>query len=500
MNRVVFHRRTLIALAICVLLIFFSVYKLIKSEEGLSTFKETIDGSPIIITEPAGNSKEIIFIAHGFAGSTSFMRPIAVALAKAGYKTIRYDFQGHGRHFEPYSGDITTTQGATQLFLDQTNKIINHYLDKNKSSKGVIIGHSMASDIILRAALTNNKIISSIGISNYTDVIEESRPKNVLMLNGQWESHLRKKGLSILTHIGVNNPQENTLYGKIDAGTARKVASVNNADHVGILYSRQTQKELIQWVDSVFKKKSSIATNAIGIWTTILLLSLFFSFCLSTHFLHYIEFKKIKITFKSFLFANVLAGIAVPIFLNFYFLSLTPFPAHNYLINHLVLFSVILSLIFPQDTLKFALKNFNLAICVPLFIFYALIFGSVLDNYVSSFYPTGSRVPLFFLLVLGCVPMTIIIQLLHGTDKHAWIKATLTKFFLIFSLMLSIALNFKDLFLIAYAVLLLTGFFLVFGFLSNYFSRRLNNPFSVGLANGVVLAWTFSTALPIYIP
>ena len=131
MNKLLFYPKTSIALVFVMLLTFLSIYQLIESEAGLSTFKETLDGTPIIITERAVESNDIVFIAHGFAGSSSFMRPIAVALARAGYKTIRYDFLGHGRHPKAYSGDITTTQGATQLFLDQTNKIINHYLDQN---------------------------------------------------------------------------------------------------------------------------------------------------------------------------------------------------------------------------------------------------------------------------------------------------------------------------------------------------------------------------------
>ena len=499
MNKFAFHRKTSILLGFCIFLTFFSLYKLRQSETGLSTFKETVYGSPIIITEPLKQSKDIVFIAHGFAGSTSFMRPIAVALARAGYKTIRYDFRGHGRHSEPYSGDITTTQGATHVFLNQTNKIVNHYFDENKSSLGVIIGHSMASDIIFRTALTNSKIIGSIGISNYTNIIEKSRPKNVFILNGQWESHLREKGLNILSDIGIKNPQENTLYGSIETGTARKVTSVTTADHVGILYSRQTQKEIIQWVDNVFENENTPNPNAIGIWTTLLLSSLFLGFCLSTSFLPRPEFEKIKIPFKRLLLVIVLAGVFTPLLLNLHYLSFTSFPAHNYLISHLLLFSVIMSVIFPRNALRLALKNFNLAIFVFLFIFYTLIFGSVLDNYVSSFYPTGSRIPLFFLLLFGCIPVLITMQMLHGATKHAWIKATLAKGSLILSLSIAIILNFEELFLLAYAILLLFAFFLVFGFLSNYLDKRLSNPISIGIANGVSLAWTFATALPLYI-
>ena len=110
-----------------------------------------------------------------------------------------------------------------------------------------------------------------------------------------------------------------------------------------------------------------------------------------------LNFEKIKIPSKPVPIVMVLAGVSTPLILNFHFLSFTSFPAHDYLINHLILFSVIMCLVFPKDALKLVLKNFNLAITVPLFIFYTLIFGSVLDKYVSSFYPTGFRIPLFFL-------------------------------------------------------------------------------------------------------
>ena len=88
--------------------------------------------------------------------------------------------------------------------------------------------------------------------------------------------------------------------------------------------------------------------------------------------------------------------------------------------------------------------------------------------------------------------------MLHGAHNRAWITATLAKSILILSLSLAIVLNFEELFLLAYAILLLVAFFFVFGFLSNYLDKRLSNPFSIGLANGVSLAWTLATAIPLY--
>ena len=226
----------------------------------------------------------------------------------------------------------------------------------------------------------------------------------------------------------------------------------------------------------------------------------FVGFCLSTSFIRPVKSNSMKLNPRTFLLGALSAGILTPLLLNFYSLSISSFPAHNYLLNHLAVFSIILSFIFPRHTLNFAMRNFNLGICVILFSFYTLIFGSVLDSYVSSFYPTGLRIPLFFLLTLGCVPLTVIMQLLHSANKKAWLQSTLAKSIFILSLMIAIALNFKELFLLAYAVLLLIGFFFVFGFLSNFLARTHGSSLSIGLANGVTLAWTFATAIPLYIP
>ena len=101
----------------------FSFGKLKFSEANLTNVREFVGDTPITLTfKDNRKTKGIVFLAHGFAGSTSFMRPIAVALAEAGYLTVRFDFLGHGRHPSPYSGDITTITGATQKFDQQTFK------------------------------------------------------------------------------------------------------------------------------------------------------------------------------------------------------------------------------------------------------------------------------------------------------------------------------------------------------------------------------------------
>ena len=157
------------------LLLLLSLLNLSKLDQEISIKKQTINETPVTIFEPKKDKKDniLVFIAHGFAGSSSFMKSIAISLANTGYKTITYDFLGHGRHSKPYSGSITNENGATQLFVEQTLDLTDYYLNKDEQYKLIIIGHSMASDIIFRVANTNDKFIGSIGVSNYTDQIKK---------------------------------------------------------------------------------------------------------------------------------------------------------------------------------------------------------------------------------------------------------------------------------------------------------------------------------------
>ena len=212
--------------AFCLLLaslIILSFGKLKDYENSLTSVKEFVGNTPVTLTfKDNAATSGIVFLAHGFAGSTSFMRPIAVALAEAGYLTVRFDFLGHGRHPLPYSGDITTIEGATQKFVNQTNEILFHYLTKYDYSFSMIIGHSMASDIIVRSASLNPSIKSAVAISAYTDALKAKEPKNTLILNGQWEPQLRAKSLEILKNIGIDNPREGRFYGRANDNTIRK--------------------------------------------------------------------------------------------------------------------------------------------------------------------------------------------------------------------------------------------------------------------------------------
>ena len=483
-----------------IILIILSFGKLKLSEATLTNVKEFVGNTPITLTfKDNTKNNGIVFLAHGFAGSTSFMRPIAVALAEAGYLTVRFDFLGHGRHPLPYSGDITTIEGATQKFVKQTNEIISHYLLKYDPSFSMIIGHSMASDIVIRSASLNPSLNSAVAVSAYTDALKAKEPKNVLILNGQWEPRLRSKSLKILQNIGINDPNEGRTYGSLDDNTIRKVDFIENADHVGVLYSVRTQKELVDWITFLKKESQIFISNNIGIWTSILFFSIFFLIIVATNFLPQKTLAKYPFSYTRFFSINILACAIPPLILYNFSFKFVNFPAHNHLINHMILISIILFFSIPSNQFKELTKSFNFPLFAILFILFCIVFGSILDSYVSSFLLTGARVSVFFPCLIGSIPLMILMQMYYTNYSNGWIAGNIFKLFLIISLSASIWLNISQLFIMGYAIILFLAFGLIFVFLGNMINRRYNNTLSVGLANGITLAWTFSTALPLYV-
>ena len=484
---------------ICVSIV--ATFNLIEARSGVRVETQLANETPVIMFTPDKIRSDIlVFVAHGFAGSATLMQSIALSVAKTGHRTFTFDFLGHGRHSLPYSGDIMTEKGATRLFVRQTNEVVNYYLKKEKISKAVIIGHSMASDLILRTARLNSNIIGTIGISTYSDMIGRNKPRNVLIVNGMWEPSLRNKAIEIINSIGVENPQEDTLYGSFHDGSARMITSISSTDHVGILYSNKTQQVINNWINQIIGEKLELVTGDIGIWILLLLSSLFCLFLVFVQNLPNKQRKKNDISFNGCVLGNLIAATCTPVILSVYSIDLLTFTSHNYLLNHFFLYAI-LGLLFTKGSISsLPFGEFNLSIFTGLVVFFTLIFGGLVDAYVSTFYLSDTRVAIFFLLLMGSIPIVLYIQLFYQSYNAAVWKASMSKLFLILSLVFAMLLNFDELFLLGYAILLLCAFWIVFAFLAHLLLRKVGSYLSIALANGVALAWTLSTALPLYLP
>ena len=116
-------------------------------------------------------------IAHGFAGSQQLMQPFAETLARNGYIAVTFDFLGHGRNPVPMRGDITEGETITAELLDELTEVVSlaRKLPDTDGRVGVL-GHSMASDIVVRFAKANPDVEATVAVSVFSPVATATAP------------------------------------------------------------------------------------------------------------------------------------------------------------------------------------------------------------------------------------------------------------------------------------------------------------------------------------
>ena len=490
---------SLFVITCLIALLGFCIKNLLSEENLLFTTSEYLEETPITITSKTDPSGKLVILTHGFAGSTEFMRALAVALARDGHVVIRFDFLGHGKHKIPFSGDVKSKNGPTRQFVSQLNQVINGYKERYNSSKVVLIGHSMASDIIIRATQGRDDIESVIAISSYTDEIPKNDFPNLLVINGEWEKGLTNKTLELFNKIGIDNPTIDKLYGEILGNNARKTIVIPGADHVGILYAKKTQLEILNWISSS-KENFERKTNRIGVWALGVFGSLFLIGLFLSTFLEKNSRENFTISIVRYIVFSFTTIIFLPLFLTKFSGEFLRFPVHNHIFNTFLFITILWVLISPVFMKEKWLHALSLKLFGCLTVYYLFGLGFILNYYVSTYYVSVGRIEIFLILLIVTIPVCLIIQVLYETSIRGVLLANLFKVTIVCSLIFSIYLNPSDLFLLAYAVLLFVAFFLVFGFFSNIINMKVRSFISIGMVNGVMLSLTFSTAIPLYLP
>ena len=151
----------------------------------------------------------------------------------------------------------------------------------------------------------------------------------------------------------------------------------------------------------------------------------------------------------------------------------------------------------PVSFEKTVIDSFNVYSFFFLIFFFVGLFGYFIDNYMSTFIGDGGRIYIFCLLLVPCLCFSLSLQKIYQV-KNYWLYLNIIKLSIVVSLGITVFLNFDDLFLLSYAILILLLYWILFGFLSSLFNRRHFYFLSSSLSNGVILAWTLSTTLPLY--
>jgi len=211
----------------------------------------------------------VVVLAHGFAGSQQMMQPLAVTLANHGYAAITFDFPGHGRNGTPLPGGRGDHEVSVRALLSALDAVVAYAHGLPGGDRIVLVGHSMGSDIVVRYASARAGIAATVALSLFTK--DASRPRNLLIVDGAWEPEmLHDFGRAALAQVGGAAARDGVTYGDFAAGSARRLVLAQGAEHIGVLYARDTLAETVAWANAVAGQAPDGALDRRGPWLALL--------------------------------------------------------------------------------------------------------------------------------------------------------------------------------------------------------------------------------------
>ena len=494
--------------AIALLLIATGLWRLEMAKAGLSIDHMKIGTTPATIYRLAGGSPApAVVIAHGFAGSQELMQPFAETFARNGYVAITFDFPGHGKNPSPLRGSITQVDGATKALVDQLSEIIAFAKTTTGTDGRVaLLGHSMASDIVVRAARAVPEIDATIAVSMFSDLIEPGRPRDLLVIAGALEPDvLKDQGRRATAMASSGPPLERTTYGSYEAGTARRFSFSSGVEHVGVLYSRDSLREALDWLNAIYIRSGSGFLDVRGLSLGALFLGLVLLARPLAILLPRVTPSPLGagLRWRDLLPVAVIPAVATPLILWKVPTGFLPVLLGDYLAAHFFVYGLLtagaLWIVGPRTNATPGATSIpKLILAAVLVAFYCVIaFGWPIDRYVASFMPIPSRLPLIAALAVGTLPYFLADEWATRGADAPWPAYAITKLCFIVSLAIAVALNPQKLFFLIIIAVVILLFFVIYGLFSGWAYRATRHPLVGGLANALAFAWAIGVTFPI---
>jgi hypothetical protein len=475
------------------------VWRLEEARSGLSITTLKIGSTPATVYRRVDVDKApAVIIAHGFAGSRQLMEAYALTLARAGYIAVSFDFEGHGRNPTPMSSDLTRIDGTTRLLEREIGRVTDAVLALPfVDGRVALLGHSMASDIIVRRALEDPRIAATVTISMFSEAVTPTEPRNLLMITGGWEQSLRADALRN-ARLADPAANEGETIGDPAKSTGRRAVAAPGVEHVSVLYSATALREARSWLDAVFGRTSDGPVAATGGWIALLLAGIVVLAWPLAGLLPQGTQPSPTLPLRSFLTAVFGPASLTPLVLSRIDTHFLPVLVADYLAVHLFVYGALsLGLLFWCGARigRIAwLSGFALAA------YGILVFGGALDRYVASFMPSIARLPIIAAIAVGAVPYMLADSLSTDNGRASVVRVVIARGAFLASLGAAVALDFQRLFFLLIIIPVIILFFVVFGLMGGWVGRRTMSPAAVGIGLGLILAWSLGVTFPMYAP
>lgn len=477
--------------ALALLLVIVSLWQLEGLRRGVQITATAVQQTPVTQYARQGAAGPVVVIAHGFAGSTQMMQAYSLTLARAGYRVYGFDFLGHGRNPVPMSGDVNVIDGTTRLLVEQTLEVIASVSDP--AQPVALLGHSMATDVLVRAALDGRADVGSLVLlSAFSGAVTAQAPRDLLLISGQWEGHLRDFGLEAVQMVVPDAREGETVV----AGDVRRAAVFAPlTEHVSILHSRAGQRAALAWLNAAYSYDGRAEVPASGWWLMALLAGIVALAHPLAQRLPLTGARPAALGAGALMAVAVVPALVTPFVATALNPELLPVLVADYLALHL----------FLQGALQLALLmwfgrglgTFSFFGALAVLIWALGAFGLVLDRYGANFVPIPERLWVIAALCLGTLPFMLADAVATaGGQAPLWQRWVLRICFFA-SLALAVSLDFEGLFFLILIAPVMVLFYIVFGLMGRWVAAR-SGPATSGVALGLVLAWALGVSFPFF--
>ena len=500
--------------ALALLAIAAGLFELHAAADGLRITRTMVGETPVTVFQPEAVAKApVVVIAHGFAGSQQLMQPFAETFARNGYVAVTFDFLAHGRNPAPMRGDITEGKTITSALLAELGQIGN-YARTLPGSDGrlAVLGHSMASDIVVRYAMADPDVQATVAVSVFSPVVTATSPRNLLVIVGALEpSMLAAEGFRIVNLAAAGNAAAGETYGNFSDGTARRLVLARGVEHIGVLYSRDSLEQSLQWLNAAFGRQQAGFIDHRGRWLALIFLGLIGLAWPLSSLLPPASAAPVgaNLAWKPLLVAAIVPAFLTPLILWKMPTDFLPILLGD-LTLHFLLYGVLTAaaiayvgrhdLVDPNHGRKARAMTKAIMLSAGLVAAYNIIaFGLPIDTYLFSFMPIPPRIPLIAAIACGTLPYFMADEWLTRGGQARRGAYALTKFCFLLSLAAAVALNPMKLFFLAIIVPAILLLFLAFGLVSYWSYNATNHPLPGAIANAAVFAWGIAVTFPMIV-
>ncbi len=465
-----------------------------RARAGLEVRDDVVGTTPVTVTQMPGTDGPVVVIVHGFAGSRQMMSAWSLAFARAGYIAVAMDLEGHGRNPVPMSGDVTDLMGTTRILLEEIERIVDWSVGlPGVDGRVVLVGHSMSSDLVVRAGIADDRVESVVGISVFSEAVTDEEPANLLVINGAWEGALRAEAVRVMAELGA---VEGETVGTPGEGYARRAVAVPMAEHVGILFAPSGLREAVAWVDESFGRVGGSRVPVLG-WGIVLMLA--GAVMLAAPLARVLPEGGAPeaLPRRVFWVLALAPALVVPPFAVMIEVGALPVLVADYLAVHLGLYGLVV--LGGALVAGWRPEARGWVWGVVLAAFGIGVFGLLMDRYVASFVPHAGRVVIIAAIVPGAIlAMWADAVLTRATVASLWQRIVVRGAFL-GSLGFAVVLDFERLFFLVLIFPVILLFYGTFGMMGRWVGRRTGSVLAVGLGLGVLLGWALGVSFPMYV-